>query len=65
MGGFSKEALEKGIQKCKDNIKIFEDAIQKEQDTIREYRRQIGVIEEKEFLANNPVLKVEVEKDGD
>jgi hypothetical protein len=39
--GFNSEALERGIEQCKTNIKTFEDAIQKERDTIKEYYKQI------------------------
>ena len=42
------KALELGIVKCKENIKVFENAIDKEHNTIREYRRLIQVLKEKE-----------------
>lgn len=47
MGGFSVESLDNGIVACKKNIKTFEDAIDRERDTIKEYRDMIEVIEKK------------------
>jgi hypothetical protein len=41
------EALKEGIKKAYQNIGIFEDAIEKEHNTIKEYRRMIKVIENK------------------
>jgi len=38
---FNVEALERGIEQCKKNIKTFEDAIEREMNTIKEYRKQI------------------------
>lgn len=42
------EGLENGIENCRKNIKIFEEAIDKERETIKEYYRQIEIIERKE-----------------
>jgi hypothetical protein len=47
------DALKTGIQKCKKNVKIFEDAIEQEHTTIREYRRMISALEEKKALTND------------
>lgn len=55
------EALERGIEKCKKNIKIFEEAIDKERDTIKEYRQMIDVIELKERQAKP--IKLEIKDD--
>ena len=41
------KALRNGIQKAYDNIKLFEDAIAKEHDTILEYKNLIKLIEAK------------------
>jgi len=38
--------LKEGIERCRINIKTFEDAINKEHDTITEYERMIKVLEE-------------------
>lgn len=38
---FNSEALERGIEQCKNNIKTFEEAIQRERDTITQYYEQI------------------------
>lgn len=43
--------LKDGIERCRVNIKIFEDAIDKELQTISEYKEMIEVLEK--------------EKDGD
>ena len=40
--------LKDGIERCKINIKTFEDAIDKELETIKEYDMMIEVLEEKE-----------------
>ena len=45
---FSIEALERGIEGCKKNIKVFEDAIDKERDQIKEYYGMIDVLRKKE-----------------
>lgn len=37
--------LKEGIKKCDENIKIFEQAIEKEQATKREFRRIISELE--------------------
>jgi len=42
------EGLERGIEHCKKNIETFEDAIQKERETIDEYYRMIDALKEKE-----------------
>ena len=46
------ESLEVGITKCEKNVKIFEDAIQQEYTTIREYRRIIAQLQEKKAIEN-------------
>jgi tetratricopeptide (TPR) repeat protein len=45
---YSVEGLENGIEQARKNIQTFEDAIQKERDTIDEYYRMIDVLKEKE-----------------
>ena len=70
MTGFSVESLTNGIEACKKNIKTFEDAIEKERATIREYHDMIDTVvrkerearREKEILAQ---MQVEVVRDGD
>jgi len=47
MSGFSTESLINGIEACKKNIKTFEDAIERERATIKEYRDMIEVVENK------------------
>lgn len=40
-------ALKEGIEKAKKNIKVFEQAIDNENNTIKNYRNMISVLEEK------------------
>jgi len=58
---FSQDALEKGIEKCKENIKVFEDAIQKEYDTIKEYRNMINTLEEKDRKIQDFKSRIEID----
>jgi hypothetical protein len=51
MTGFSVESLDNGIESCKKNILIFEEAIEKERATIKEYRGMIETIGEQERMA--------------
>ena len=39
--GYDTQSLETGIEKAKENIKLFEEAIRKELDTIEEYQNYI------------------------
>jgi len=48
---FSVKSLDNGIVACNKNIKTFEDAIDRERNTIKEYRDMIVVIQEKERIA--------------
>lgn len=41
------DALTEGIEKARVNIKVFENAINKELETIKEYQYMIKVLEEK------------------
>ena len=45
MSGFSVESLENGIVNSRKNISVLEDAIDKERNTIKEYRIMINDIE--------------------
>lgn len=58
---YDPESLKEGIKAARRNIKTFRDAIRKEQETIKEYRRMIEFLERKEALQEG----VEVERDGD
>ena len=44
MSGYNIDSLEAGIEAAKKNIGIFEDAIDKERDTISEYHDMITAI---------------------
>lgn len=56
---YSVESLERGIEAARKNIKIFEDAIDKERDTIKEYRFMMEVIEQKESIPKE--IKIDAE----
>jgi hypothetical protein len=57
---YNTDSLRAGMEKCKVNIKTFEDAIQKERDTINEYYDMIEVIKKQERESNLAItLKVE------
>ena len=55
------ESLEKGIEAAKKNIKTFEEAIEKERNTIEEYYVMIEVIERKQREAK-ATINIEVER---
>ncbi len=65
MPDYSVGSLERGIESCQKNICTFEEAIDKERATIKEYRFMIDTIERKRREAENPrkiVVKVDREK---
>jgi len=47
------DALRDGIEKAKDNIRTFEEAIEGENETMKEYRRIISVLEENHKQLND------------
>ncbi len=55
---FSIESLERGIEGCNKNIKVFEEAIDKERNQIKEYYSMIDVLRKKE-LVSKALKKVE------
>ena len=65
MSGFDLEAMKRALIQCDENIKIFEQAIEKELSTKMEYKRIIRDLEFK--AANPPKVHVEVvhEDDGE
>jgi len=56
------DSLERGIESCKKNVKTFEDAIDKEMETIKEYRKMIEVLQTKELLSKP--ITVEITNDN-
>lgn len=52
MLNYDKEALERGIESAKKNIKTFEDAIEKERATIAHYYEIIEIIIKKQRTQN-------------
>lgn len=47
---YNVESLRNGVLKAYENIKVFEQAIQKEKDTIKQYEMMADEIERKEKL---------------
>ena len=45
------DALKVGIDKCHNNVKVFEDAITREYDTVRRYKKLVADLETKKALA--------------
>ena len=46
------DALRKNVERCKANVAIFEEAIEKEYQTINRLRQMIAVLEEKRARSN-------------
>ncbi len=65
MNNFTEESLKGAIEKCKANIAIFEEAIEKEEVMIKELKAKIKFLREKEELreelVKNIIIEVEVE----
>ena len=51
------KGLKEGIDRAKINIKVFEDAINKELETITEYEMMIKVLEKKDDDSSRPTGK--------
>lgn len=66
MPDFDPVALERGIEQCHKNIRIFEAAIEKERNTIKEYRLMIEQLAHKKHVAAVVAkgVHVEVVRDG-
>lgn len=60
---YNVESLKGGIQQAKINIKAFEAAIEKEKNTIKEYRQYIKDIKAKEQFESEMIINVEVDRD--
>jgi len=68
MSGFSVESLTNGIESCKKNILVFEEAIEKERNTIKDYRNMMDTVEENKRMAKvreNMSQRIEVEREED
>lgn len=63
---FSVENLERGIEHARKNIRVLEDAIERERQTIKEYRIMIDDIEfaEKQKKAAEEGISIEVVNDN-
>ena len=57
---YNVDSLKLGIEKAKDNIKMFEGAIQKERDTIEEYLGYIETLKKKESNEKDSESRVEI-----
>lgn len=63
---FNSESLERGIEKAKKNIKIFEEAIQKERDLITQFYEQIEHNRKQEIINRKKqeiVDNIEIERE--
>ena len=49
------KGLKEGIERAKINIKVFENAINKELETISEYEMMIKVLEKKDDDSSKPI----------
>lgn len=54
MADYSTESLKAGIEASEKNIRVFEDAITKERNTILEYHDMIETIQRKSQETNQP-----------
>lgn len=60
---YNSESLERGIEQCKTNIKTFEEAIEKERNTIKEYYRMMEHNQEQERLNKIKESHIEIERE--
>jgi hypothetical protein len=61
---FRKEALERGIEQCKKNIRIFEEAIEKERQTIIDYYDMIEQNQKQELLEKEKMSHIEIVRES-
>jgi len=62
MDDYDLDAMRKAIEKCDKNIKVFEDAIDKELATKKEYQRIVRYLEEKQAQEEERKIKIEIER---
>jgi len=62
---YSIEGLERGIEQCQQNIKIFKEAIARERVTMKEYEEMILILKDKEAREKEMAKHVEVVVGGD
>lgn len=60
---YDPDALERGIAKCRVNIQTFEDAIERERQTMKDYREMIDSIERREREVERAKSLVHIEVD--
>lgn len=63
MSGYNVDSLLDGIERCKKNIITFEDAIDKERNTIKEYYYMIDTIQRKEREHKAGMRNIEIERE--
>lgn len=63
MPKYNKQSLIDGIQKCKDNILIFENAIDNERKTIKDYQQMIDIMDEQERKEKEIAKNIHIEID--
>lgn len=65
MPNYSVDNLKHGIQQARKNIQTFEDAIEKENETIKQFKFMIETIERKADLKDGITVEAGKEKNGD
>lgn len=61
---YNNDALERGITQCKANIKTFEEAIEKERTTIKEYYRMMEHNQEQERIDKIKEAHIEIDREN-
>ena len=58
---YSIEALKRGIEQCNKNIEIFENAIEKEMQTKKEYRDKIAFLEQQNNILEEVKKHIQID----
>ena len=62
---FNSDSLMRGIEQCKKNIKTFEEAIEKERNTIQEYYDMIEQNREREAFEKEKAAHIEIVRESE
>ena len=62
---YNSDALYRGIDQAKANIKTFEEAIEKERETIKQYYAMIDENDKRERLEKEKQLHIEIDNGDD
>ena len=58
---YSIDALKRGIEQCNKNIEIFENAIEKEMQTKKEYRDKIAFLEQQNNILEEVKKHIQID----